>query len=91
MEIFWHPDRLARARSFVLDTVNSGSSSQIARTFPFEQVVEAYRYMESNEQIGTVVLMVSKRVHASSLASAPQKSCEQITKCKTSLQVPLSG
>ena len=28
----------------------------IARTFPFDQTVEAYRYLESNEQIGKVVV-----------------------------------
>lgn len=28
----------------------------IARTFPFDQTVEAYKYLESNEQIGKVVI-----------------------------------
>jgi hypothetical protein len=60
MEIVWHPDRLARARSFVVDKVNSGSSSQISSTFPFGQVVEADRHMESNEQIRMLVLLDSK-------------------------------
>ncbi len=29
---------------------------KIARTFPFDQTVEAYRYLESKEQIGKVVI-----------------------------------
>lgn len=29
---------------------------EIARTFPFDQSVEAYRYLESNEQVGKVVI-----------------------------------
>jgi NADPH:quinone reductase-like Zn-dependent oxidoreductase len=28
----------------------------IAKTFPFEQIVEAHRYLESNEQVGKIVL-----------------------------------
>ena len=32
--------------------------TQIAKTFPFAQTVEAYRYLESNEQIGKVVITV---------------------------------
>jgi NADPH:quinone reductase len=29
---------------------------EIARTFPFDQTVEAYKYLESNEQIGKIVI-----------------------------------
>jgi NADPH:quinone reductase-like Zn-dependent oxidoreductase len=61
MEILSHPDRLARARSYVFGKVKSGQfKPKIARTFPFEKVIEAYRYMESNEQIGKIVLTVSE-------------------------------
>jgi NADPH:quinone reductase-like Zn-dependent oxidoreductase len=60
MEIVSHPDRLARAKSYVFDKVKSGQfKPKIAMTFPFERVVEAYQYMESNEQIGKIVLTVS--------------------------------
>jgi len=31
---------------------------KIAKTFPFEQTVEAYRYLESNQQVGKVVITV---------------------------------
>ena len=30
----------------------------IARTFPLEEIVEAHRYLESNQQIGKVVVRV---------------------------------
>jgi NADPH:quinone reductase-like Zn-dependent oxidoreductase len=30
----------------------------IAKTFPFEQIVEAHRYMESNQQFGKIVATV---------------------------------
>ena len=31
---------------------------KITKTFPFDDVVEADRYMESNEQIGEIVLTI---------------------------------
>jgi NADPH:quinone reductase-like Zn-dependent oxidoreductase len=31
---------------------------KVARTFPFAQTVEAYRYLESNQQVGKVVITV---------------------------------
>ena len=30
----------------------------VAKTFPFEQIAEAHRYLESNQQIGKVVVTV---------------------------------
>ena len=32
----------------------------IARTFPFEEIVEAHRYLESNQQIGKIVVTVGQ-------------------------------
>nr|WP_261398114.1 zinc-binding dehydrogenase [Pseudomonas sp. DR48] len=32
----------------------------IAKTFPFEQIVEAHRYVESNQQFGKIVVTVSR-------------------------------
>jgi NADPH:quinone reductase-like Zn-dependent oxidoreductase len=41
----------------IYDRLADGSfKPEIARTFPFDQTVEAYRYLESNEQIGKVVI-----------------------------------
>jgi len=30
----------------------------IAKTFPFSQIVDAHRYLESNQQVGKVVVTV---------------------------------
>lgn len=56
-EITGDPARLAAAKAFILDGLSDGSLKPIiARTFPFEQFVEAHRYLESNEQFGKVVV-----------------------------------
>ena len=44
-------------KKYIFDRLADGSfKPKIARTFPFNQTVEAYRYLESNEQIGKVVI-----------------------------------
>jgi len=56
-----NPQRLARAKSYVYNRVKTGQfKPKIAKTFRFEEVVEAYHYMESNEQIGKIVLTVGE-------------------------------
>jgi NADPH:quinone reductase-like Zn-dependent oxidoreductase len=56
-EIAGAPARLAAAKAFILEGLGDGSLKPIiARTFPFEQIVEAHRYLESNEQFGKVVV-----------------------------------
>lgn len=56
-EITGDPVRLGAAKAFVLDGLGDGSLKPvIARSFPFEEIVEAYRYLESNEQFGKVVV-----------------------------------
>src|SRR5262245_18606347 len=56
------PERFARAKSYVYERINAGEfKPKVAKTFPFDAVVEAYRYMESNEQIGKIVLTVGGR------------------------------
>jgi NADPH:quinone reductase-like Zn-dependent oxidoreductase len=56
-EITGDPERLAAAKAFILDGLGDGSLKPIiARTFPFEEIVEAHRYLESNEQFGKVVV-----------------------------------
>ncbi|MBB4185720.1 zinc-dependent alcohol dehydrogenase family protein [Sinorhizobium terangae] len=58
-EIVADPARLTAAKSFVLDGLADGSLRPvIARTFPFEKIVEAHRFLESNEQFGKVVVTV---------------------------------
>ena len=61
VEIVTHPERFARGKSYVYDRVKTGQlKPKIAKTFRFEDVVEAYQYMESNEQIGKIVLTVGE-------------------------------
>jgi len=53
------PSRLERGKRFVADGLADGSLKPIiAKTFPLEKIVEAHRYLESNEQIGKVVVRV---------------------------------
>ena len=59
LEIRADPERLARGKAFVLEGLASGAlTPRIARTFPLAQIVEAHRFMESNEQIGKIVVTV---------------------------------
>jgi NADPH:quinone reductase-like Zn-dependent oxidoreductase len=56
-EISGDPARLERAKEFVIAGLASGKLQPvIARTFPFSQIVEAHRYLESNQQIGKIVV-----------------------------------
>ncbi|QIA24110.1 zinc-dependent alcohol dehydrogenase family protein [Mesorhizobium sp. AA22] len=58
-EITGDPARLEAAKTFILDGLMSGSLRPvIAKTFPFEQIVEAHRFLESNEQFGKIVVTI---------------------------------
>ena len=44
-------------KQYIYDHLADGSlKPEIARTFPFEQTVEAYRFLESNAQVGKIVI-----------------------------------
>jgi NADPH:quinone reductase-like Zn-dependent oxidoreductase len=59
MEITSDPQRLERGKQFINEGLADGSFKPlIARTFPLEEIVEAHRYLESNQQIGKVVVTV---------------------------------
>ena len=46
-------------KKYIYDRLADGSfKPKIARIFPFDQTVEAYRYLESNQQIGKVVIAI---------------------------------
>jgi len=56
-EIVGNDTLLDRAKAFINDGLVSGTLDPlISRTFPFDQVQDATRYLESNEQIGKIVL-----------------------------------
>jgi NADPH:quinone reductase-like Zn-dependent oxidoreductase len=60
MEITGEPERLERGKTFVNSGLADGSFKPIiAKTFPLDKIVEAHRYLESNQQIGKVVVTVS--------------------------------
>jgi NADPH:quinone reductase-like Zn-dependent oxidoreductase len=59
MEITTDPARLERGKRFVTDGLAERSLKPIiAKTFPLEQIVEAHRYLESNQQFGKIVVTV---------------------------------
>lgn len=56
-EIVSDDEALARAKAFILEGLESGTLDPlVSRTFPFDQIQEATRFLESNEQIGKIVL-----------------------------------
>ncbi len=58
-EIWNHPLRYERAKGLVLRGLADGHLKPvIARTFPFDQIADAHRYLESNQQVGKVVVTV---------------------------------
>jgi NADPH:quinone reductase-like Zn-dependent oxidoreductase len=58
-EITKDPARLARGKEFVIAGLAAGKLRPvIAKSFRFEDIVAAHRYMESNQQIGKIVVTV---------------------------------
>jgi NADPH:quinone reductase-like Zn-dependent oxidoreductase len=58
-EVVADPATFAKAKQYVFDHLASGSfTPRIDKTFPLSQIVEAHRYMESNAQIGKIVVTV---------------------------------
>lgn len=51
------PVKLEAAKAFVLDGLARGALTPIiARTFRFDEIVEAHRFLESNDQFGKIVV-----------------------------------
>ncbi|MFO7576708.1 MAG: zinc-dependent alcohol dehydrogenase family protein [Pelovirga sp.] len=58
-EIVRDPGMLAKGKQFIYDGLKSGCLKPVIdRTFPLEAIVEAHRYMESNQQKGKIVIRV---------------------------------
>lgn len=58
-EITGNTTRLQAAKTFVLDGLKSGALKPvIAKTFAFDQIVEAHRFLESNQQFGKIVVTI---------------------------------
>ena len=51
------PERYERMKRYIYDRLADGSfKPRVDRVFRFEEVVEAYRYLESNRQVGKIVI-----------------------------------
>jgi NADPH:quinone reductase-like Zn-dependent oxidoreductase len=58
-EIVSNPEALAAAKRFVVDNLSSGRfKPRIDKVFPLSDIVAAHRYLESNVQIGKIVVAV---------------------------------
>jgi NADPH:quinone reductase-like Zn-dependent oxidoreductase len=57
--IWNRPERLERNHALILQGLALGHLKPvIAKTFPLAQIVDAHRYLESNQQIGKIVVTV---------------------------------
>jgi NADPH:quinone reductase len=58
-EVGRDPAKLEAGKRYVLDGLASGKLKPvIARSFPFAEIVEAHRFLESNAQVGKIVVQV---------------------------------
>jgi NADPH:quinone reductase-like Zn-dependent oxidoreductase len=59
MEVTLNPAIAKTAKKYIFDRLADGRFvPKISRTFAFEETVAAYRYLESNQQVGKVVITV---------------------------------
>jgi NADPH:quinone reductase-like Zn-dependent oxidoreductase len=59
VEITTNPEKVGKAKKYIYERLADGRfSPKIAKAFPFAQIVQAYKYMESNAQVGKVVVTV---------------------------------
>jgi NADPH:quinone reductase-like Zn-dependent oxidoreductase len=57
--IWNRPERFARYRALILQGLALGHLKPVvARTFPLSEIVAAHRYLESNQQVGKIVVTV---------------------------------
>ncbi|WP_437188191.1 zinc-dependent alcohol dehydrogenase family protein [Planctomicrobium sp. SH668] len=54
------PERVVKGIEFILNGLKTGALKPIvAKVFPFEEIVASHQYLESNQQIGKVVVKVA--------------------------------
>ena len=59
MEITKFPEKRERGKKFIYEGLESGALKPIiAKTFPLDEAAGAYKYMESNQQMGKIVVEV---------------------------------
>ena len=58
-EVVFSPEVFAKAKKYIFDHLESGVfKPKIDKVFPLTEIVEAHRYMQSNAQIGKIVVTV---------------------------------
>jgi len=58
-EITGDPQRLERAKKFIIDGLSAGKLKPVvAKTFTLDEIVDAHRFMESNQQVGKIVVTI---------------------------------
>jgi len=58
-EIWNHPERFEPAKALILQGLKGGQLKPVIdKTFSLDDIVEAHRYLESNQQVGKVVVTV---------------------------------
>lgn len=58
-ELLKDAEKKEKGKKFVLDALNQGKIKPIiAKTFKLDEIVEAHRYLESNQQFGKIVVTV---------------------------------
>ena len=59
-EIVKDPEKLAHGKQYIYEGLKSGALKPlIDQSFPLDAIIEAHRHMESNQQIGKIVVRVS--------------------------------
>lgn len=57
--IWDHPERFERAKDLILRGLAEGRLKPVvSKTFPLKDIAEAHRYLESNQQLGKIVVVV---------------------------------
>ena len=60
-EIVRYTETVATAKKYICDRLADGRFvPKVAKTFPLEQTVDAYRYLMSNQQVGRVVVSIKQ-------------------------------
>ncbi len=58
-EVVAHPEVFLKSKQYIFDHLAKGDfKPRIDKTFPLSEIVDAHRYMESNAQIGKIVVTV---------------------------------
>jgi NADPH:quinone reductase and related Zn-dependent oxidoreductases len=59
-ELIRDPQRLRAAEAFIRDALRRKAiQPTISRIFPFAEIIQAHRYLESNQQLGKVIVEIS--------------------------------